>query len=79
MSDRRTEALAYRASQSSRASIPFAEPAEIARDRKSLVAHFGEILLLFALGLGLAGAITWIAVMAWILLGLALGAAGLIL
>jgi hypothetical protein len=83
MSDRRTEAVsawAYRASRSSRSAISFAEPVDVAGDRKtSLMAHFGEILLLFGLGLGFAGAITWIAMMAWILIGLALGAAGLIL
>jgi hypothetical protein len=83
MSDHRTEAFsgwAYRASESFRSATPLAETVEIARDRKTpLVAHLGEVLLLFGLGLGLAGVIAWIAVMAWILVGLALGAAGVAL
>jgi hypothetical protein len=76
----RAAAWPYWAPQRSRSSIHFAEPDAVASgDRKTLVAHLAEILLLFGIGLGLAGTLAWSAVMAWILLQLALRAAQSIL
>jgi hypothetical protein len=76
----RVGAWPYRAPQSSRSSIQFAEPvAAVSSDRKTLVAHLAEILLLFGIGLGLAATLGWIAVTAWILFRLVLEAARFIL
>ena len=67
-------------SQSSRSSIQLAKPVAVALpNQKPLMGHVVGILLLFGIGLGIAGTLAWIAVTAWILFWLVLEAARSIL
>jgi len=76
----RVEAWPYWAPQSSRSSIPFADPvADTPTKQKTLAAHLAEILVLFGVGLGLATSLAWMAVMAWVLFCCVLRAAQLFL
>jgi hypothetical protein len=84
MRNDRTEARAaswpYQASHSSRSLIRFAEPVPVASsDRQApREARFANVWHIFAIGVGLAATIAWIAVLAWLLSRSVLGAARLI-